>query len=208
MFADHGGLAAAIEADLAALPEMSGETESEEDRTAGLRHELWADPAVRGLLDDLWPALTPERLLADLFADPARLAAAAPVLTDAERAALLARARAAGPSPTFRCWTRPPSCSATTTGPTRARRHASTSERIAYAQGVLDIAAGSRRRRADGGTVLTASDLLDAERLADRHETRSRPYGGRARRRGPDLDVRSRDRGRGAGAVARWPGGS
>ena len=56
---------------------------------ADIRRELWADPDVRAQLDDLWPALTPQRFLEDLFASPARLAAAAPGLTAAERAALL-----------------------------------------------------------------------------------------------------------------------
>ncbi|WP_217698487.1 hypothetical protein, partial [Streptacidiphilus griseoplanus] len=36
------------------------------------------DPAVRRLLDRLWPQLTPHRLLEELFAAPDRLAAAAP----------------------------------------------------------------------------------------------------------------------------------
>src|SRR5260370_28122601 len=40
-------------------------------------------------MDRLWPTLTPQRLLADLFASPGRLAAAAPGLTAAERACLL-----------------------------------------------------------------------------------------------------------------------
>ena len=56
------GLDAAIEADLAAMPEVSGETESAEDRLADLRRELWRDPGVRRTLDELWPALTPQRL--------------------------------------------------------------------------------------------------------------------------------------------------
>jgi DNA helicase IV len=43
-------------------------------------------------------------------------------------------------------------------------------QRVAYAQGVLDIAAGSRSGDAD--EVLSAADLLDAEDLADRHEAR------------------------------------
>ena len=63
---------AAIEADLAAIPEVPGSAEDEQVNLADLRRELWADPDVRAQLDDLWPALTPQRLLEDLFADPAR----------------------------------------------------------------------------------------------------------------------------------------
>ena len=54
-----------------------------------IRAELAAAPEVRGAIDRLWPALTPQRLLADLFGSPARLEVAAPELTGAERALLL-----------------------------------------------------------------------------------------------------------------------
>jgi DNA helicase IV len=61
----------------------------DEDQLADLRGELLAEPRVRAALDRLWPELTPQRLLADLFQDRQRLAAAAPALTAAERALLL-----------------------------------------------------------------------------------------------------------------------
>jgi DNA helicase IV len=48
-----------------------------------LRADLAAEPAIRRALDVLWPELTPERLLALLYTDPARLD-----LTDHERAVL------------------------------------------------------------------------------------------------------------------------
>ena len=83
----------AIEADLMAIPRIPGTAEDEQLDLAALRRELWADPGVRARLDDLWPALTPHRLLDELFADPARLGTAAPALTVAERAALLRQAR-------------------------------------------------------------------------------------------------------------------
>ena len=50
-----------------------------------IRAELRAEPRVWRAIDELWPALTPQRLLTDLLADPDRLAAAAPGLTAAER---------------------------------------------------------------------------------------------------------------------------
>ncbi|MFB9838446.1 HelD family protein, partial [Actinoallomurus acaciae] len=60
----------------------------DEDDLAELRRELSAAPGVRAAIEELWPSLTPQRLLSDLFADPARLASAAPGLTDAERGLL------------------------------------------------------------------------------------------------------------------------
>jgi DNA helicase IV len=157
---------AAIEADLAVIPEIPGSGDDEQLDLADLRRELWADPAVQTWLDGLWPALTPQRLLEELFADPARLAAAAPALTAAERAALL----------------RDPGGWSTADVPlldeaaellgqddraSRARSAHQRAQRIAYAQGVLDIAAGSG---GSGAEVVTAADLLGAEDLAARHE--------------------------------------
>ena len=54
-----------------------------------LRRTLEQEPAVEQALDRLWPDLTPQRLLTELFADPAALAEAAPGLTEQERALLL-----------------------------------------------------------------------------------------------------------------------
>ncbi|MER6363684.1 ATP-binding domain-containing protein [Kitasatospora sp. NPDC001527] len=51
--------------------------------------ELWSQPEVRAGLDALWPLLTPGRLLDRLLSDSALLAAAAPGLSPAERAAVL-----------------------------------------------------------------------------------------------------------------------
>jgi len=56
---------------------------------AELRQELRADPGVRTAIDALWPALTPQELLAELFSSRRRLASAAPSLSAAEQALLL-----------------------------------------------------------------------------------------------------------------------
>ncbi|GAA3510602.1 DNA helicase IV [Streptosporangium album] len=53
------------------------------------RKVLWSQPSVREALDGLWPPLTPERLIADLFADAGAVASAAPGLSPAERETLL-----------------------------------------------------------------------------------------------------------------------
>ncbi|PSK96976.1 DNA helicase IV [Haloactinopolyspora alba] len=70
-----------------------GEVIDEED-LAELRGELQSEPDVAAVMDELWPSLTPQQLVADLFADPKRLAAAARRLDPAERE-LLARDDAA-----------------------------------------------------------------------------------------------------------------
>jgi DNA helicase IV len=51
--------------------------------------ELRSDPDVAAMIDSLWPGLLPRQFLAELFASEARLAAAAPQLSPAQRRALL-----------------------------------------------------------------------------------------------------------------------
>jgi DNA helicase IV len=156
----------AIEADLAAIPEIPGSADDERFNLADRRRELRADPGVRAQLDDLWPALTPQRLLEELFADPARLAVAAPALTAAERAALL---RKPGGWSTADVPLLDEAAELLGRDERADQAHAARqrAQRIAYAQGVLDIAAGSA---GSGDEMLTAADILDAAALAARHE--------------------------------------
>ncbi|WP_049571038.1 HelD family protein [Streptomyces sp. SBT349] len=146
-----------------------------EDRAA-IRAELAAEPTVLAALDALWPALTPQRLLADLLSSPERLASAAPGLTGRERALLL---RPEG----HRGWTAADipllDEAAELLGEdervTRTAEESAAAERaeaVTLAQEALDTAYGSRSTDADEdeeAETLHAFDLLDAERLAERH---------------------------------------
>jgi DNA helicase IV len=160
------GAREAIEADLAAWPEVPGSSGDSQPDLAEVRRELRADAGVRARLDDPWPALTPQRLLEELFADLARLAVAAPALPAPERAAL--RREPGG-------WTAADvpllDEAAELLGQderaARARSAREQGQRVAYAQGVLDIASGSRDSSEE---VLSVGDLLDAGELAARHE--------------------------------------
>ena len=135
--------------------------------TEDIRGELRQDPRVRAAIARLWPVLTPQQLLDDLFDSPRRLAAAAPRLTREERA-VLSRDPDAG-------WT-PADVplldeAAELLGEDdRAARRRAKRERqreIAYAQGVLDIVS---RDLEDDPEILMAYDLINADRLAGRHE--------------------------------------
>ena len=53
------------------------------------RARLWDEPPVRAAVDELWPFLTPQRLVAGLLAAEGALRAAASGLSSAERAAIL-----------------------------------------------------------------------------------------------------------------------
>ena len=139
-----------------------------------VRAELRAEPRLWRAIDGLWPVLSPQQLLSDLFADPARLAAAASGLTEAERA-LLHREPGGG-------WTPADvplldEAAELLGGDDRAARARVARLRradVAAAQGVLDILAGSAAHERDdlddweGADRLTAVDLIDADRLADR----------------------------------------
>src|SRR5262249_15635869 len=60
-----------------------------EEGIARIRQELRETRQVRVALEEFWPALTPQRLLGDLFGSKERLEAAAPGLEPEERDALL-----------------------------------------------------------------------------------------------------------------------
>ncbi len=172
----------AVRGDLAGLegvigtaePARAGEIVDEED-VAGLHRELCADPDLASALDELWPSLTPQRLLEELFADPRRLAAAAPDLSEAERALLVREPGGWSPADVPLLDEAAELLGADDRA-ARAHEEREHARQIAYAQGVLDIDAGSGRSLqgaedagdGDEGT-LTARDLLDARRLAERH---------------------------------------
>jgi DNA helicase IV len=134
-----------------------------------IRNELRGNPAVWAAIDRLWPALTPHDLLAGLFAAPERLAAAAPALTAAERAALR-RAPDAGWSPAdVPLLDEAAELLGTDEQAAEELAAARQRRRIAYAQGVLDILS----RDADNDLepeALLAGDVVDAALLAERHD--------------------------------------
>ncbi len=156
----------AIEADLASLPLVPGSTGDEEPDLAEVRRELRADRGVRARLDELWPLLTPQRLLEELFVSPERVALAAPGLPAAERAALL-REPGGWSAADVPLLDEAAELLGQDQRADRARSARAEAERVLYAQGVLDIAAGSRE---PGEEVLSVGDLLDASELAARHE--------------------------------------
>ncbi|MGC4889013.1 HelD family protein [Micromonospora sp. DT227] len=149
---------------------------SEADR-AEIRRELREEPEIVAALDELWPVLTPQRLLADLFASPERIATAAPMLTDAERAALHREPGGWTPADV------PLLDEAAELLGEDERAAAARRDRIRamereYAEGVLEIWRGSRsidvEDEADGGEILGVTDLIDAARLSERQEESDR----------------------------------
>ena len=148
---------------------------------AEIRGGLRADPAVQAALDELWPRLTPEQLLTELYASPSRLAAAAPELDPAERALL----RRPPGSP----WTpadvplldEAAELLGVDDAAARAQAREQARRELEYAEGVmqvLDLPETANRE------LLRASDVVDARHLAARHT--AAPYRTTAERAAAD----------------------
>lgn len=139
---------------------------------ADIHAELAGAPEVAAVLDRLWPHLTPQQLLAGLFASPERLAAAAPGLRPAERASLL-REPLEGPDEDAPGWWTPADIplldeAAVLLGEDdRAAAHAAARQaeqeqrELAYAREVLAVATiGDAARYAPDTSGLDPADLV------------------------------------------------
>lgn len=145
-----------------------------------IRDELGQDRDVLGALDALWPALTPQRVLTELWRDADRLAEAAPDLTDAERAELHRDPMTGSDgAPAFSPADAPlldeiaeflGDDDADADEAERLWR-----QRLEEAQEALDILTGSAPQDLDDefdAEILMAYDLIDAEQLAQRQTVR------------------------------------
>ncbi|WP_217254489.1 AAA family ATPase [Streptomyces sp. AC602_WCS936] len=134
-----------------------------------IRDELAENPEVWSAVDQLWPRLTPQRLVADFLAAPE------PFLP-AEDAAAVRR-------PVTRHWTvadvplldEAAELLGVDDRVARTRAEREREAQIAYAQGVLDVSYASRTyefedKDEEDAEVLLAHDIIDAERFAERQE--------------------------------------
>ncbi|MGA5439331.1 HelD family protein [Streptomyces griseoincarnatus] len=137
-----------------------------------IRDELADNPEVWTAIDQLWPRITPQRLVADFLAAPEGY------LPDEDAAAIR--------RPVTRHWTVSDvpllDEAAELLGEddrlARERAERERQRQIAYAQGVLDVSYASRtfefedKEEGDpeSSEVLSAHDIIDAERFAERHE--------------------------------------
>ncbi|MFI5974259.1 HelD family protein [Streptomyces sp. NPDC051452] len=137
-----------------------------------IRDELAENPEVWSAVDRLWPRITPRRLVADFLAEPDGY------LDEADADAVR--------RPVTRAWTVADvpllDEAAELLGEddrlTRARAERERETQIAYAQGVLDVSYASRSYEfedkedgdPDASEVLSAHDIIDAERFAERQE--------------------------------------
>ncbi|QER85568.1 AAA family ATPase [Streptomyces tendae] len=137
-----------------------------------IRDELAENPEVWSAIDQLWPRVTPQRLVADFLAAPEGY------LSDEDAAAIR--------RPVTRHWTvsdvplldEAAELLGEDDRSARERAEQERQRQIAYAQGVLDVSYASRTFEfedkedddPESSEVLSAHDIIDAERFAERHE--------------------------------------
>ncbi|MFJ8720846.1 HelD family protein [Streptomyces sp. NPDC093269] len=137
-----------------------------------IRDELAENREVWSAIDSLWPRLTPQRLVADFLADPGGY------LSDEDASAVR--------RPVTRAWTTADvpllDEAAELLGEddrvAKAHVERERETQVAYAQGVLDVSYASRTYEfedkeegdPEGSEVLSAHDIIDAERFAERQE--------------------------------------
>ncbi len=137
-----------------------------------IRAELAADENIAAALDSLWPVLTPEGVLDDLFADRERLSSAARKLLSAEDRALLESARDARWTPAdVPLLDELAELIGVDDTEARVERKRREREDRAYAEGVLDIL--EQDEEIIDEELLRVSDVLDAELFAERQQERS-----------------------------------
>lgn len=136
------------------------------DDIAQLGKAVAVSAAVHRAVDELWPPLTPEGFLTGYLADP--------LYVPAEDAEAIRRA------PGGARWTpadvplldEVAELLGADDSAERAAAEAERQERIAYAQGVLELSRGSESFEFEDeeSEVLAAHDIIDAERMAERQE--------------------------------------
>src|SRR6516225_10092358 len=139
-----------------------------------IRQELRESVQVRAALEKFWPRLTPEGLLTGLLSSPKQLASAARGLLTAEERSALLRPAGGGWTPAdVPLLDEAAELLGEDHRAARARGERERRRRIAYARGVLDLAYSSRSvdlNPEEEAEILSAYDIIDAERLADRYE--------------------------------------
>ncbi|WP_442971879.1 HelD family protein [Rhodococcus sp. WMMA185] len=143
------------------------------DDIADMRDEMREDPEIMGAINALWPELSPQQVLTELYASPKRLADATPKLPESRRALLLrphTQGFSAADAPLLDELAELLGVDDTAE---RERARRQWRAQIADAQGALDILTGSAPQDLEDELdpeILMAYDLVDASQLARRHD--------------------------------------
>jgi DNA helicase IV len=135
-----------------------------------LRAELADDPQIRAAIGKLWPVLTPQQLIGDLFASRRLLAAAGGSLTGQQRELLTRQAGSAWTPADVPLLDEAAELLGEDDRAAKAAARQRRDEEEAYAKGVLEIIG---RDEEDDPEILMGADMLDATRLAARFDNDS-----------------------------------
>ncbi len=141
------------------------------DDIAQLGKDVATSAAVHSAVADLWPEMTAQQLVREFLADPVGY------LTDAD-AELIRRTGGPWTAADIPLLDEAAELLGVDDSAERARQEAERQRRIEYAQGVLDMSFASRTYEfedkeeldEDAAEVLSAHDIIDAERMAERQE--------------------------------------
>lgn len=134
------------------------------DDIAQLGKEIATSAEVHAAIDSLWPPLTPRQLITDFLADPTHLPEA--------DAALIRRTSGEWTPADVPLLDEAAELLGVDDSAERAAAERDRLERVAYAQGVLDLSQGSESYEFEDteNEYLAAHDIIDAERMAERQE--------------------------------------
>ncbi|MBO0856496.1 MAG: AAA family ATPase, partial [Nocardia sp.] len=147
---------------------------------AEIAEEMRADPGIQAAIAGLWPILTPQQVLAGLWAEPEQLARAATGLTDEDRKELF-RDTGDRDAPAFAPGDAPlldelAELLGIDDAEERERSRRRWRAQLAEAQEALDIMTGSAPQDLEDDLdpeILMAYDLIDAGQLAERQQVRN-----------------------------------
>ncbi|TFV93846.1 helicase [Blastococcus sp. CT_GayMR20] len=152
---------------------LGGANLLERSDVAALRREVAAETVVHRLVDRLWPRLTAERLVRDLFASAEELAAVTPGWSDADRDLLLRAPSAPWTPADVPLLEEADELLGEDDSAQRSAARREQQQRRRHAQETLDLLHGSRSTDSETeeeAEELSVGDLLDAEGLAERQE--------------------------------------
>ncbi|VFA97003.1 Helicase IV [Nocardia cyriacigeorgica] len=144
---------------------------------AEIADEMRSDPQIQRAIGALWPILTPQQVLADLLADPARLDRAASSLDPADRAELLRPDTGEFSAADAPLLDELAELLGIDDAEERERARRRWRAQLAEAQDALDILTGSAPQDLEDELdpeILMAYDLIDASQLAERQQVRTR----------------------------------
>jgi DNA helicase IV len=152
---------------------LAGANLLDQGDVTALRREVAGEPAVSRLIEALWPRLTAEGLVRDLFAAEEELTAAAPGWSEKDRTLLLRSPSSPWTAADVPLLEEADELLGVDDTAARSTARRERQRRLADAQETLDLLHGSRsldNETEAESEELSAGDVLDAEGLAERHE--------------------------------------